>query len=75
MIFGCRGGPCGSIALDVALPYDPTGANTQHAATMLTPRKQLAYAADASGQAYVLATPRVPNIQASVGAAIGAILP
>jgi hypothetical protein len=54
LIFGGGGGPSGSIALDAASLYDPTGANTQDAATMLTPRKQLAYAADASGQAYAI---------------------
>jgi hypothetical protein len=74
LMFG-GGGPSGSIALDVALLYDPTDANTQDAATMLTPRKQFAYAADASGQAYATVAPRIPNMQASVGAAIGALLP
>jgi hypothetical protein len=74
LIFGGRGGPSGSIALDAALLYDSTGANTQDTATMLTPGNQLAYAADASGQAYVKVAPRVPNIQALVGAAIGALL-
>jgi hypothetical protein len=73
LMFG-GGGPSGSIAQDVALLYDPTDANTQDAATMLTPRKQRTYADDASGQAYATVAPRVPNLQASVGAAIGALL-
>jgi hypothetical protein len=74
LMFGA-GGPSGSIVLDVALLCDSTDANTQDAPTMLTPRKQFAYAADASGQAYATVAPRVPNRQASVGLAIGALPP
>ncbi len=54
LIFGGAGGSNETTPLSSALMYDQTGVNSHAAASMRTPTMQLAYASDASGQAYAI---------------------
>jgi hypothetical protein len=54
LVYGGGGGQGGTTALDYTLVYNVIGGDSQDAASLTTPRMQMAWAGDSGGNAYAI---------------------